>query len=99
MASYTIAAGDRAAHDKTLVAATVDTVTFTEDVSVIEVIGLDGAAPIYFTVDGSVPTVGGAKCFVLPAAVSVNEVTAPGGVAPVVKLISAGTPRYSVVGR
>jgi hypothetical protein len=97
MASYTIAAGGRAAHDKTLVASTVDTVTFPGDVSTVTVIS-DGAAKIYFTVDGTDPVVSGDKTFMLPAAVSEFEVPSPGSQSAVVKLISAGTPTYSVVG-
>lgn len=95
MASYTIAANEIAAHDKTLVAATVDTVTFTDDVDAIEVV-TDGAARLYYTVDGSTPTVGGANTRMLSAAISRAVVATPSGSPPAVKLISAGTPTYSV---
>lgn len=99
MASYTIAAGGRAAHNKTLVAATVDTVTFTDDVDEIDIINLDGVAAIYYTVDGSTPTVEGANTRVLPSGtLSADRVSARGFSAPVVKLISAGIPKYSVEG-
>lgn len=102
MGSYTLTAGQRAAHAKTLVAATVDTVTFDSEVGQVEVLSHDGSSPIYFTVDGSTPTVAGAGTFVLPAAVGALEVpvayNAAGG-DTAVKLISAGTPTYSVTGR
>lgn len=97
MASFTIAAGNRAAHDKTLSADTVDTVTFTDDYGQVEIV-TDGAAKLYCTIDGSTPTVGGAKTLILPAAIGTLTIDAPGGTPPVVKLISSGTPTYSVVG-
>lgn len=96
MASTTVAAGKIGAHNITLSASTVDTVTFTDDVSSVEVINLDGAAAIYYTIDGSTPTVAGANTFVLPATISSAVHGTPGSAATVVKLISSGTPKYSV---
>ena len=97
MASYTVASGEVGAHAKTLAAATADTVTFTDDVSKVEVV-TDGAAALYVRVDGTAPTVGGAASHYLPAFASAKEITVPlsdeGTVE--VKLISAGTPTYSV---
>lgn len=67
----------------------------------LEVVNRDAAAEIYFlclhphraAVD---PTVGGDDCEVLPAALSSLEIATP-GVAPLtVKLISSGTPTYSI---
>ena len=98
MASYTLTGSQVAAHDKTLVAATVDTVTFPGHVGKVEVLNINGAAAIYFTVDGSTPTVSGANTYALPAAVASREVRAPATGTTVVKLISAGTPTYSVTG-
>lgn len=63
----------------------------------VEVLNVDGAAAVYFTTNGTDPTVGGDGCHVLPAAigaVEVNDETA--GSTSVVKLISAGTPKVSV---
>jgi hypothetical protein len=96
MASFTIGTGDTAKHDVTLSAATVDTVTFTDDLSLVRIINQDGAAKIYVTVDGSAPTVGGAKTYMLPAAISVLEIPLADADDLAVKLISAGTPTYSV---
>lgn len=95
MTAYAVAADQKGAHH-VLAAATVDTVTFAADHGEIEVLSRDGAAEIYFTVDGSTPTVGGTNCFVQPAGVgsTIVAVRARGGT--VVKLISAGTPAYSV---
>lgn len=95
MASYTMATGDKAAHHS-LVAATVDTVTMANDFDQVEVLNRDGAAEIYFTVDGSAPTVGGANCQVLPACIGAAICGVASSGNTVVRLISAGTPAYSV---
>jgi hypothetical protein len=81
----------------TLVANTVTTVTLDNDYREIEVINVDGASTIYVTVDGTVPTVGGNDTFVLPAAISSRVIVSRDGSNPtVVKLISTGTPSFSV---
>jgi hypothetical protein len=96
MTDYTVGAGLIAAHDKTLVANTTDTVTFVDDCDRIEVLS-DGTAALYFTVDGSTAIVSGAHCYKLPAgsasAAVVNPLNPAG---PAVSLISSGTPSYSV---
>lgn len=79
----------------TLGAAAVDTVTVTPGGSV-EVVNVDGAAAIWFSIDGSVPTVGGQNCAVLPAAIGSLVVTFPPGNPGIVSLISSGTPVYAV---
>lgn len=63
----------------------------------VEVLNRSGDAAVYFTTDGTAPTVGGDNTHVLPAAVSAVEVDdeTPGPTC-VVKLISAGTPAVSV---
>jgi hypothetical protein len=65
----------------------------------IEVLNVSGTAKVYFTVDGSTPTVGGANCMLLPAAVCALTVAdeTPGPTSTV-KLISSGTPDVSVRG-
>lgn len=95
----TLTAGQRAAHAIALSASTVDTVTFTGYVKRVRVVNLTGDAIIYFTLDGSTPTVGGVATYVLPAAISNDEEPVPDSKASnaVVKLISAGTPTYSVL--
>lgn len=102
MASFDIAADEIGAYEKKLTANTVDSVTFHRDLEAVEVVS-DGASAIYFTVDGSEPVVGGEKTHALPASSSVRVVDTPSpeGVravsrTTVVKLISAGTPTYSV---
>ena len=97
MASYTVPAGHVGAHAKTLVASTVDTVTFTGyDAPEIEILS-DGTEDIYVSFgSASTPTVGGTVCYRVPAgsASAVFEPRTSGDT--VVKLISAGTPLYSV---
>jgi hypothetical protein len=100
MASYAVASGEVAAYGKTLVASTVDTVTFTGvDKNTVRVHNDNGSASIFYTVDGSTPTVNGAATYRVPAvAGAYSEVDVPTSGQTVVKLISSGTPTYSVVG-
>jgi len=93
LATHTLTAGQRGAYAKTLVAATVDTVALVGSASSVEVYS-NGTAAIYFTIDGSAPTVGGGHCFEIPAGgPAVRTVRGP---TATVKLISAATPTYSV---
>ncbi len=81
----------------TLVAGQVTTVTLDDkNFSLIEVLNVDGSEAIYFTINGTTPTVEGDDCEVLPAAV--GSLFLDAGSSAVVKLISSGTPRYSVKG-
>jgi hypothetical protein len=98
MATYTLNSGDIGAHAKTLAASTVDTVTFTDDVARVTIIS-DGTSAIYYTVDGSTPTVAGGNCYLLPAGAVSADTRTPRDVAgsgTVVKLISTGVATYSV---
>lgn len=100
MSEYTVAAavsGQVAANDKTLVANAVDSVTFDEEIEAVEVL-TDGSAAVYFTVDGSVPTVSGQHCFKIPATGAATSLTVwpPSRGLAEVQLISTGTPTYSV---
>jgi hypothetical protein len=94
MAKYTVGKGEIGAHAKTLVADTVDEVVFAKGQGFIEVVS-DGAAEIYFTVDAPAPTVGGAAAYYLPALPCSRTVPSPQPGETVVRLISAGTPKYS----
>ena len=101
MASFTMAESELGVHAKTLVADTVDTVTVTSvaNVDKIELIS-NGSAAIYFTLDGSAPTVAGANTRILPSGVTSVYTLFDGGRSRydtlVLKLISSGTPTYSV---
>lgn len=96
MASYTVARSKHA----TLVAATVDSVTLSRDYAEVEIVNRGAAGDIYATVDGTTPAPaadntiyigpGQALVFALPRRAD-NTSSA-------VKLVSAGTPSYSVTG-
>lgn len=96
---YTVA---RAKHATMAAAATAESVTLTDLATKrgeVEVVNRDGVASIFFTVDGTTPTVLGDDCYVLPAAVGSLIVNSPKDVAAVVKIVSDGTPQYSVQGQ
>jgi hypothetical protein len=86
----------------TLVADTVATVTLTSDWDYVEVVNVDGASAVYFTTDGTAPTVAGDECFplgnVANASRKVRKLKRSSETDTVVKLISAGTPTVTVIG-
>ena len=83
----------------TLTASTIATVTLARDREWVEVLNRNGAAEIFFTVDGSNPTVAGAGTFCVPAiAGAAVKVAAPEAATTSVKLISSGIPTYGVLG-
>lgn len=96
MATYTVASGEVGKHNFTLTASTVDTVTFADDIDEVSIINLDGAAAVYFTTNGTTPTVAGASTYVLPAAIGTATFQPFTAGPTVVKVISAGTPTISV---
>lgn len=97
MAQYTVPAGHVGVHEKQLTAATIDQVTFTGiDLPEVEILS-DGTADIYVSFGSTTtPTVAGTICYRVPAgsASAVFEPRTSGDT--VVKLISSGTPVYSV---
>lgn len=96
MAAYTVPSGHIGVHAKTLVANTQDTVTFTgADLAEVEVLS-DGDADIYVRIGSGNATVAGTDCHRLPAALGSTVLSVPTTGDTVVKLISAGTPEYSV---
>lgn len=103
MADTNLTAGQHGAYDKTLTAATVETVTFDEDLDQVE-IASDGRSAIYVTVDGTTPAVGGAGTYKIPAingaAASTRAVSriieVPTSGDTVVKLIAAAAVGYDV---
>lgn len=82
----------------TLVANTMATVTLDHDFAQVEVLNRDGAAEIFFTVDGPAPVIEADDCQCLPAAIGALQLPASVGNQTVVRLISSGTPKYSVRG-
>ena len=97
MAEHTIQPGEWGIHGLTLAAGQVATIHFPDDVNEIEVLSHDGAAAVYFTVDGTTPVVEGRGSRVIPAAISSAQVEPPTAGPSIIKLISAGTPRISVM--
>lgn len=96
MANYTVGAGEIGAHAKTLTPNTVDTVVFDDDLAYVEVVS-DGAADLYFTVDGApAPTVGAAGAHYMPALPCSRVVQSIGDGGTTVRLISTGSVKYSV---
>lgn len=92
MASHSVALSKHA----TLSAATVDTITLTVDYQAVEVKNRGTSGDIYFTTDSSAPTSAGDNTyFVGPGE---GLVVRSGYNVDTVKLISAGTPAYSVTG-
>jgi hypothetical protein len=84
----------------TLVASTVATVTLDVAYSYVEVVNVSGSAPIYFNVNlPANPTVAGNDCEVVVGAGGRTTVASPGTGVTTVKLISSGTPTYTVAGR
>jgi hypothetical protein len=98
MATYKIEAGQIGAYSKTLAANAVDTIIIAGPLEGVEITNKSGSAEINFTTDGSAPTVDGASTHELPAALSsrVVDVNAGHGETVEIKLISGGTPEYSV---
>lgn len=79
---------------QTLSAATVDTVTLSGAAGSVEVYNRSTSDTISFTTDGSTPTALGDDCYVAGAG---QSVTVPAATSAT-KLISAGTPAYTVTG-
>ena len=76
----------------TLVAATVDTITFNSDCEIVEVWA---DAELTFRVDGGTPVSDDDEGYNIPVA-GARQVRIPTSGNTVVKLISAGTPNYVV---
>lgn len=95
MAEHKVAKGEKGVREQTLVANQLDTVVFEDDLQIVEIIS-DGTASIFVTVDALPPTLGGGADDYLPAFPCVRNVVSPKDGGTAVRLISAGTPTYSV---
>jgi hypothetical protein len=83
----------------TLTADTVTTFTLDGDYNSVEILNGDGAAEVFVRLDGINPTVDGAGCNYLPAAIGALALDLPfGDTTDVVKVISSGTPKVAVRG-
>lgn len=97
MTDYTVAAGKVARHGINMTAAQADTVTFADNIGSVDVMS-DGTANVYYTVDGSTPTVGGSNCYRLPSGmpgIDTRDTRNDAGI-DVVKLIADGATVVSV---
>ena len=101
MANYSIARSKHA----TLVAATADAVTLTKNYTQVEILNRSTSGDIYATVDGTAPVSAADNTFfigpgqaLLLALPNAGAGTDSDAASDVVKLISAGTPSYSVTG-
>lgn len=85
---------------QTAASGVADTVTLDKDYGEVEVVNRDGAGEIFFTLDGTTPTIGLAGTYMLPAAICSKRVTSVelASDATVVKLIASATTKYSVEG-
>lgn len=85
-------------HHGTLTASAVDTITLSRPSGQVKIINRLGTNEIFYTLDGSAPTVNG-DCYVIPAIAGASDIRAirlnPLGV-QVVNLISSGAMTYSV---
>ena len=100
MASYTVASNDNGVGAWTLVAGQVDTVTFTDNISIVRVIS-DGAAEAVVTFDGSTPTMptpgASTRTLRLPVGMACERQVSIQGTADTVKFLSsAGGAKVSV---
>lgn len=98
---YKMASGTAGPHwHSTCVASPAyDTVVMGSALEVIQVLNRSASGPeIYYTLDGSTPSVGGSNCRVLPASICADIASDFSTTTIVtVKLISSGTPTYSVM--
>jgi hypothetical protein len=86
----------------TLVANKVAEATITSANGVVEIVNRSGTAEIYFTIGGPselpvAPTIEGDDCLVVPEALA-SYVTTRAPASAVVKLVSTGSPKVSVIG-
>ena len=94
--SYLVSRTERGVHNVALAAGVEMVVDFQDDVSAVEVVSMDGVAPVFFTVDGTAAAVNGRNCHVIPAVVSSVEVEPTSSGPTKVRLISAAAQTVSV---
>lgn len=96
VADYTVPAKHIGVHAKTLIAGTQDSVTFLgSDLAEVEILS-NGSADIYVHFGPGNATVAGTDCYRIMAAMGATVLPVDTSGDTVVKLISSGTPTYSV---
>lgn len=100
MSSYSVDVnmGSRGVRNKLLTANVQDVVTINTRPGSVEIMSMDGACPIYITIDDDPASVEGEKTYVMPAAVGTLRVSTPGSSfdPTVVRLIAPVNTRYSI---
>ena len=96
MATHSVGYDERGAHAKTLTPGEADTVAFARHCNFVDVMSHNGAAAVYFTVDGTSPAVGANAAFMLPEHPGSVRVRIREDGPTAVKLISVGAVVYSV---
>lgn len=100
MASYSVDVntGSKGVRNKLLTANVQDVVTINTRAGSVEVMSMDGACPIYITVDGDPSLIEGEKTQVMPAAIGTVKISTPGSSfdPTVVRLIAPANTRYSL---
>lgn len=97
MPNYTVAASEVGVHEIPLLANTEVVVQFAVSVGDIEIENIAGTSRVYFTTNGSPPTVRGRNCRALAAALNAVEVTRdPGEAGGAVRMIAEHDTTVSV---
>jgi hypothetical protein len=84
-----------ASHNVTLTPNVVESFRFPDNVAQLEILS-DGASDIYFTVDGTTPTIGHPKSYRIQSVMGSTIMTPTASGPTFVKMISEGTPNVSV---
>ncbi|WP_372663585.1 hypothetical protein [Amycolatopsis kentuckyensis] len=96
MPTHTVSRSQVGVYAITLVANTEEIVNFADDVGTIEIFNMDGAAPVYFTVNAAAATVAGQHTRMIPASIASIQYDPTTSNPTSVSLISPGTPTISV---
>ncbi len=94
--NYDVSTGERGVHAIALTPNVESVVQFADDISTVEIINMDGAGPVYLTVNGAPATVAGRHTRLLPAAIGSIMIEPYQSVPTKISLISPGSPTVSV---
>lgn len=96
MAAHTVARGEVGVHLQ-LTAGTVEIVIFDDTVGTVEIVARDGAAEVWYSIDGSDPAPGSASSYCIPAGMTGVDERRTAGLRPsLVKLLATGAAAVSV---
>lgn len=86
------------AFDGVLIGSAVTTITFVGTYLGVEIESVSGTTAIFYTADGSAPSTTTSAEIAAVAGKTARVIFDAAVAAPVVKLLSSGTPTYSVIG-